>query len=198
MGGISLLTWFCWSGGSWSLGNLLLSLALPHPHLNPQQQDKFFQPCECCLGYKTKLDLMPAEHGSSGSLTPTCLSRQEHQSLLEKLSALEKKVIVGGVDLLAKAEEQEKLLEESNMELEERRKRAEQLRKELEEKEVSYLLWLCANSNGRTHQHVLPSCASALEALQKPQVTHWLCNPCRSEPAWLSQGSGPLANALFK
>ena len=67
---------------------------------------------------------------------PLSLSRQEHQSLLEKLSALEKKVIVGGVDLLAKAEEQEKLLEESNMELEERRRRAEQLRKELEEKEV--------------------------------------------------------------
>lgn len=64
-------------------------------------------------------------------------AQQEHQSLLEKLSALEKKVIVGGVDLLAKAEEQEKLLEESNMELEERRKRAEQLRKELEEKEVT-------------------------------------------------------------
>lgn len=63
--------------------------------------------------------------------------RQEHQSLLEKLSALEKKVIVGGVDLLAKAEEQEKLLEESNVELEERRRRAEQLRKELEEKEVT-------------------------------------------------------------
>lgn len=62
--------------------------------------------------------------------------RQEHHLLLEKLSALEKKVIVGGVDLLAKAEEQEKLLEESNNELEERRKRAEQLRKELEEKEV--------------------------------------------------------------
>lgn len=56
--------------------------------------------------------------------------------MLEKLSALEKKVIVGGVDLLAKAEEQEKLLEESNMELEERRRRAEQLRRELEEKEV--------------------------------------------------------------
>lgn len=67
------------------------------------------------------------------------VSRQEHQTLLEKLSALEKKVIVGGVDLLAKAEEQEKLLEESNMELEERRKRAEQLRKELEEKEVGYI-----------------------------------------------------------
>ncbi|XP_017602271.1 PREDICTED: kinesin-like protein KIF3A isoform X1 [Corvus brachyrhynchos] len=66
-------------------------------------------------------------------------AQQEHQSLLEKLSALEKKVIVGGVDLLAKAEEQEKLLEESNMELEERRKRAEQLRKELEEKEQERL-----------------------------------------------------------
>lgn len=62
--------------------------------------------------------------------------RQEHQLLLEKLSALEKKVIVGGVDLLAKAEEQERLLQESNEELEERRQRAEQLRKELAEKEV--------------------------------------------------------------
>uniref|UniRef100_A0A672MYW7 Kinesin-like protein n=1 Tax=Sinocyclocheilus grahami TaxID=75366 RepID=A0A672MYW7_SINGR len=63
-------------------------------------------------------------------------AQQEHHLLLEKLSALEKRVIVGGVDLLAKAEEQEKLLEESNDELEERRKRAEQLRRELEEKEV--------------------------------------------------------------
>ncbi|KAM4746790.1 kinesin-like protein KIF3A isoform 4-T4 [Rhinophrynus dorsalis] len=66
-------------------------------------------------------------------------AQQEHQSLLEKLSALEKKVIVGGVDLLAKAEEQEKLLEESNLELEERRKRAEKLRRELEEKEQERL-----------------------------------------------------------
>uniref|UniRef100_A0A4W5RUZ1 Kinesin-like protein n=1 Tax=Hucho hucho TaxID=62062 RepID=A0A4W5RUZ1_9TELE len=66
-------------------------------------------------------------------------AQQEHHLLLEKLSALEKKVIVGGVDLLAKAEEQEKLLQESNNELEERRRRAEQLRRELEEKEV-YLL----------------------------------------------------------
>lgn len=113
---------------------------------------------------------MPVEHGRTGNLTPTYLSRQEHQSLLEKLSALEKKVIVGGVDLLAKAEEQEKLLEESNMELEERRKRAEQLRKELEEKEVGLLLWLSANSSGRTHQDMLPRCGSALEALQKPPL----------------------------
>ncbi|XP_062380406.1 kinesin-like protein KIF3A isoform X1 [Sardina pilchardus] len=66
-------------------------------------------------------------------------AQQEHHLLLEKLSALEKKVIVGGVDLLAKAEEQERLLQESNMELEERRKRAEQLRRELEEKEQERL-----------------------------------------------------------
>uniref|UniRef100_A0A8C5HDJ1 Kinesin-like protein n=1 Tax=Gouania willdenowi TaxID=441366 RepID=A0A8C5HDJ1_GOUWI len=66
-------------------------------------------------------------------------AQQEHHHLLEKLSALEKKVIVGGVDLLAKAEEQEKLLEESNNELEERRRRADQLRKELEEKEQERL-----------------------------------------------------------
>ncbi|XP_068181352.1 kinesin-like protein KIF3A [Antennarius striatus] len=66
-------------------------------------------------------------------------AQQEHQLLLKKLSALEKKVIVGGVDLLAKAEEQEKLLQESNNELEERRRRAEQLRRELEEKEQERL-----------------------------------------------------------
>uniref|UniRef100_A0A3Q3VVD6 Kinesin-like protein n=1 Tax=Mola mola TaxID=94237 RepID=A0A3Q3VVD6_MOLML len=66
-------------------------------------------------------------------------AQQEHHLLLEKLSALEKKVIVGGVDLLAKAEEQEKLLQESNNELQERRQRAEQLRKELEEKEQERL-----------------------------------------------------------
>ncbi|XP_014054144.1 kinesin-like protein KIF3A isoform X5 [Salmo salar] len=66
-------------------------------------------------------------------------AQQEHHLLLEKLSALEKKVIVGGVDLLAKAEEQEKLLQESNNELEERRRRAELLRRELEEKEAERL-----------------------------------------------------------
>uniref|UniRef100_A0A8D0A571 Kinesin-like protein n=1 Tax=Sander lucioperca TaxID=283035 RepID=A0A8D0A571_SANLU len=66
-------------------------------------------------------------------------AQQEHHLLLDKLSALEKKVIVGGVDLLAKAEEQEKLLQESNNELEERRRRAERLRRELEEKEQERL-----------------------------------------------------------
>uniref|UniRef100_A0A3B3RZ71 Kinesin-like protein n=1 Tax=Paramormyrops kingsleyae TaxID=1676925 RepID=A0A3B3RZ71_9TELE len=74
---------------------------------------------------KREKDLLKAQH--------------EHLLLLEKLSALEKKVIVGGVDLLAKAEEQERLLEESNNELEERRRRAERLHRELEEKEQERL-----------------------------------------------------------
>lgn len=143
---------------------------------------------------------MPVEHGMTGNLTPTCLSRQEHQSLLEKLSALEKKVIVGGVDLLAKAEEQEKLLEESNMELEERRKRAEQLRKELEEKEVGlFAVTVCKQQWQDTLEYVTQVwlCSGSTAEATPLQVTHWLCNLCRSEPAWLSQGSLLMGNALF-
>ncbi len=56
--------------------------------------------------------------------------------MVDKLSAIEKKVIVGGVDLLKKSEEQERLLEESAKELEDRMKKQESLRKELEEKEA--------------------------------------------------------------
>ena len=55
---------------------------------------------------------------------------------MDKLSTIEKKVIVGGVDLLKKSEEQERLLEESSRELEERVKKQEELRKELEEREL--------------------------------------------------------------
>ncbi|KAG7500179.1 kinesin KIF3A isoform X2 [Solea senegalensis] len=58
-----------------------------------------------------------------------------HDLLQERLSFLEEMVIVGGVDLLAKAEEQQKLLQESYNELEHRRRREEQLRRELQEKE---------------------------------------------------------------
>lgn len=121
--------------------------------------------------------------------------------MLEKLSALEKKVIVGGVDLLAKAEEQEKLLEESNMELEERRKRAEQLRKELEEKEVGLsAVAVCRQQRQHTPGYVTQVwlCSGSTAEATPAQVSHWLCNPCRFEPAWLSQGSMLLANALFK
>jgi len=56
--------------------------------------------------------------------------------LQQKLQQIEKKIIVGGENLLEKAEEQERLLDESAKELEERRQKAEALRKALEEKEV--------------------------------------------------------------
>lgn len=52
------------------------------------------------------------------------------------MAAIEKKIIVGGENLLEKAEEQERLLEESAKELEARRLKEEQLRKQLAEKEV--------------------------------------------------------------
>jgi kinesin family protein 3/17 len=68
--------------------------------------------------------------------------REEQQTLQSKLNALEKKIIVGGVNLLEKAEEQERLLEESAKELEERRKKAEVLKKKLEDKEVTRLYHL--------------------------------------------------------
>jgi len=63
--------------------------------------------------------------------------RSEQEALQQKLAQIEKKIIVGGENLLEKAEEQEKLLDESAKELEERRQKAESLRKALEEKEVT-------------------------------------------------------------
>lgn len=63
-------------------------------------------------------------------------AKDEHDHLEDKLKAIEKKVIVGGVDLLQKMEDQERLLDESARELEERQKKQEALKKELEEKEA--------------------------------------------------------------
>jgi len=66
-----------------------------------------------------------------------CLtSRNEHDALREKLQNLEKKILVGGENLLEKAEVQEQLLEASARELEERRRKEEQLRQALQQKEV--------------------------------------------------------------
>ena len=52
---------------------------------------------------------------------------------------------MGGENLLEKAEEQERLLEESAKELEERKTKAEALHKALEEKEVSSCLKYVSN-----------------------------------------------------
>ena len=62
--------------------------------------------------------------------------RNEHDALREKLQNLEKKILVGGENLLEKAEVQEQLLEASARELEERRRKEEQLRQALQQKEV--------------------------------------------------------------
>ncbi|KAI8503019.1 Kinesin-like protein kif3a [Branchiostoma belcheri] len=84
--------------------------------------------CLSCVCLPINISCCRMCHGFSASLT------QEHDALVEKLKSIEKKVIVGGVDLLQKAEEQEKLLEESAHELAERKAKEEQLRRELEEK----------------------------------------------------------------
>ncbi|KAL3880211.1 hypothetical protein ACJMK2_032468 [Sinanodonta woodiana] len=65
--------------------------------------------------------------------------KDEQEALAHKLSAIERKIIVGGENLLEKAEEQERLLDESAKELEERKKREEELRRKLEEKEQERL-----------------------------------------------------------
>ncbi|XP_055958829.1 kinesin-like protein KIF3A [Patella vulgata] len=71
---------------------------------------------------------------------------QEEQNQLEqKLATIEKKIIVGGVNLLEKAEEQERLLEESAKELNEQKEKEEELRKALKDKENGVKLDLQSN-----------------------------------------------------
>ena len=63
----------------------------------------------------------------------------EHDSIKSKLMALEKKIIVGGENLLEKAEEQERLLDVSAKELEETIKKEVELKKNLQEKQAERL-----------------------------------------------------------
>ncbi|GFR15965.1 kinesin-like protein KIF3A [Trichonephila clavata] len=65
--------------------------------------------------------------------------KTDHDVLVQKLQGLEKQIIIGGENLLEKAQEQEKLLEESSKELEERKKKELELKKALEEKETERL-----------------------------------------------------------
>lgn len=62
--------------------------------------------------------------------------RKEQDDLQEKLRQLERKLIVGGENLLDKAEKQARLLEESDQELAARVQNEEQLRQQLQQKEV--------------------------------------------------------------
>ena len=75
----------------------------------------------------------------SETQNPIPKSQMEHDNMKAKLMALEKKIIVGGENLLEKAEEQERLLDENAKELEETIKEEEELRKALEEKEAEKL-----------------------------------------------------------
>lgn len=116
--------------------------------------------------------MIQVKNHSAHSFISNRVLRQEHHLLLEKLSALEKKVIVGGVDLLAKAEEQEKLLQESNNELEERRRRAEQLRKELEEKEVRVTKSHCSGGKNSITAYVSCKTTALVNFEHQKVVSH--------------------------
>lgn len=63
-------------------------------------------------------------------------TQKEHDLLREKLLSLEKKILIGGENLLEKAELQEQLLEASARELEQRRRKEELLRQQLQQKEA--------------------------------------------------------------
>ncbi|XP_076811418.1 kinesin-like protein KIF3A [Clavelina lepadiformis] len=80
-----------------------------------------------------------AKHDLEKKMDELKKAQQEHEQLQERLRRIEKKVIVGGVDLLQKAEEQEKLLEESNIELQERKEQEVELRQQIEDKEAERL-----------------------------------------------------------
>jgi kinesin family protein 3/17 len=62
--------------------------------------------------------------------------RGEQATLREKLHNLERKIHIGGENLLEKAELQEKLLAAAALELEERKKKEQLLKQALKQKEV--------------------------------------------------------------
>ncbi len=64
---------------------------------------------------------------------------EAHDALQKKLAAIEKRVIIGGVNVLEKHDEQARLLNENNKELESRRAREAELRAALQQKEVELL-----------------------------------------------------------
>ncbi|XP_049804535.1 kinesin-like protein KIF3A [Schistocerca nitens] len=66
-------------------------------------------------------------------------AQKEHEALRDKLYKLEKKILVGGENLLEKAELQQQLLEASARELEERRRKEEHLKQQLQQKEAELI-----------------------------------------------------------
>lgn len=68
---------------------------------------------------------------SCSSHTLPLLFRKQHTEMERKLKDLSSKVIVGGVNLLEKAEHQQRLLEESAREMTKRKKKEAKLTKQL-------------------------------------------------------------------
>ena len=110
-------------------------------------------------------------------------AQAEQDAIKQKLVALEKKIIVGGENLLEKAEEQEKLLEESATELEETIETEQKLREKLQAKEAERLdieekySSLQEEAAGKTRKlkkvwSMLQSAKSELTDLQVTEVTH--------------------------
>jgi kinesin family protein 3/17 len=61
-------------------------------------------------------------------------ARSEHELLARKLALIESRLLVGGENMLEKAEEQARLLQKSQDELEKSRRNQNQLKKAIEEK----------------------------------------------------------------
>uniref|UniRef100_A0AC34FAS9 Kinesin-like protein n=1 Tax=Panagrolaimus sp. ES5 TaxID=591445 RepID=A0AC34FAS9_9BILA len=66
-------------------------------------------------------------------------TKEDHQKLAQQLATIEKQLIVGGENMLEKAEKQAQLLEESNRELEKAKSNENELRKRLESRQAEHL-----------------------------------------------------------
>ena len=71
-------------------------------------------------------------HTLSSGFSHYCV-REQHEELERKLKDLSSKVIVGGVNLLEKAELQQRLLEQSAKELAKKKKKEARLTRQLQE-----------------------------------------------------------------
>ncbi|KAL7292241.1 kinesin-like protein KIF3A [Trichogramma pretiosum] len=93
--------------------------------IDPEEENKKADKLQKILEKENPKDIMELEQTQS-----------QKALLREKIQNLQKKILVGGENLLEKAETQENLLAESAKELEERKRKEEELKKAIEEKEA--------------------------------------------------------------
>ncbi|XP_015787992.1 kinesin-like protein KIF3A [Tetranychus urticae] len=96
---------------------------------------------EQILELRKQLEATEAENIENGQPEPEIdvEKKPANPELLEKLKCLEEKIMVGGENLLEKAELQEKLLIESEAELEARKKKEDELKIALEKKQAEMI-----------------------------------------------------------